>query len=183
MLRIFLPLLALGAAVQPLAAQALPDSIRVRITAPQVSPNRPLIGTLDRADEWGIALREERGGAVTNIPGSVIVLAEVSRGQISSREGAVRGMRTGALVGSVLGAGGALLYSLNRNIGLDDDSPRRRNLLEESAKGLAIGGVPGVLLGWVLGGNSSERWERVPLPELMMNRKDRAVSVSVRFTR
>lgn len=183
MLRILLPLLVLGAAVHPLAAQALPDSARVRITAPQISPNRPLIGTLARADEWGIALREERGGAITNIPGSVIVLAEVSRGRISSREGAVRGMRTGALVGSLLGAGGALLYSLNRNIGADDDSPHRRNLVEESAKGLAIGGIPGVVLGWVLGGTRSERWERVPLPLLTVKPADSAVSVSVRFAR
>ncbi len=180
---ILLPLLVLGAAVQPLAAQALPDSARVRITAPLISPGRPLIGTVDRADESGIVLREEGGGAVTDIPASVIVRAEVSRGAISSREGAVRGMRTGGIAGSLLGAAGGFGWALAQNAYLTEDSPDRWNPLQASAKGLVVGGVPGLLLGWVFGATSSERWERVPLPLLSVSPEDGAVSVSVRLTR
>lgn len=181
--RILLLLLALGAAAHPLAAQALGDSTRVRITAPQVSPSGPLIGTVESAGEWGIVLREERGGTVVNIPRSVIQLAEVSRGRITSREGAVSGLRTGALVGSLLGVAGGLGLAVAQNVDAADDSPDRKNLLAEGAKGLAIGGIPGALLGWVFGGTSRERWEQVRVPQLMVGREDGAVSVSLRFTR
>lgn len=183
MLRILLPLLVLGAAVHPLAAQALPDSTRVRITAPRISPGRPLIGTVQSVDAWGVVLREERGGAVMTIPRNVIEFAEVSRGRITSREGAARGLRTGALVGSLLGIAGGLGVAVGQNVDLADDDPDRKDLLAEGAKGLAIGGIPGALLGWVIGGTSRERWEQVGVPQLMVGREDGAVSVSVRVIR
>ncbi|HWK89799.1 MAG TPA: hypothetical protein VNP72_07380, partial [Longimicrobium sp.] len=98
------------------------------------------------------------------------------------REGAASGLRTGALVGSLLGVAGGLGLAVAQNVDAADDTDRK-NLLAEGAKGLAIGGIPGALLGWVLGGTSRERWEQVGVPRLMVNREDGAVSVSLRLTR
>ncbi|HEX8272874.1 MAG TPA: hypothetical protein VF615_09580 [Longimicrobiaceae bacterium] len=117
------------------------------------------------------------------IPRNVIEFAEVSRGRITSREGAARGLRTGALVGSLLGIAGGLGVAVGQNVDLADDDPDRKDLLAEGAKGLAIGGIPGALLGWVIGGTSRERWEQVGVPQLMVGREDGAVSVSVRVIR
>ena len=183
MRQIVFALLVLGATLHPLAAQAVTDSNRVRITAPQISPSRPLIGTIQSVDEWGIVLREEREGGVMTIPRNVIAFAEVSRGRITSREGAARGLRTGALVGSLLGVAGGLGLAVAQNVDTAEDSPARKSLLAEGAKGLAIGGIPGALLGWVFGGTSRERWEQVGLSELRVSREENAVSVSVRLIR
>lgn len=192
MRRTFFAFLVLGAAAHPVAAQALPDpaqalpdSARLRITAPRVSPTRPLIGTLQQADEWGIVLREEREGAIMNIPADMIVLAEMSRGRESASDGSLRGMGTGALVGSLLGATAAFMWAVtNNNAVHDGDGPSsdQVGVAGTSAMGVVMGGIPGALIGSVIGHAKPERWQRVRLPLFVAEREDGAVSVSVRFT-
>jgi hypothetical protein len=185
---------ASGAASQ--RAEEVRPGARVRVSAPQFfeghmlsNTMRPAVGTLVSVDSTSVTVRTEEDGTVMTTPFGAIRRFEVSRGTLSRREGSLRGMRKGALVGAGLVAVG---YTIAYFVLVVGDELQESNcsfeLLEcgEQSKAkvpylvpaLAVTTVGGALIGVALGSREREQWDGVRVRALP--RTDLQVSVSLR---
>ncbi len=141
-------------------AQTLPDSVRVRVTAPTVFPTlRPMVGTLIQVDSASLVVREQRVDRVTVIPTEVITMLEVSRGNNSPQDASLAGLRHGTLAGVFAGGLGGVMRGLNRE-------RSSSNTTKMGLRGAAIGGLVGALVGSITGAFAQEQWEVVRISDL-----------------
>jgi hypothetical protein len=162
-------LLTLTLLAAPAAAAAQQDTAppggweepgtRVRVTVPALS-RVPILGTVIEMDgAWLVMTEEARPDGRLELPLEGIRRLEVSRGERSGRDTALRGARTGALI--AFGAGllaGALLDMENQETSSTEGVDYVAALRAGAVKGL-IAAPAGAIVGVPLGSRSREIFE------------------------
>ena len=154
---------------------------RIRITELVAGTSGRRSGTVVTASADTVVLRLDNGGETAAFSLGKISALEVSRGQKGHAGagvglGFLAGLGAGALVGALVCGGERSCYS-----GSDDMSA------PYTAAAAGLGGVVGMLVGGVIGGNhKTEKWEAVPssrwhLSTLPTGPSRFALALSVRF--
>jgi len=160
MRKVFLALVLLVSIAPQGTSQTLPDSVRVRITAPTVFPSlRPMVGTLIQVDSAALVVREQRVDRVTVIPTEVITILEVSRGNNSPQDASLAGLRPGTISGVLGGGTVGVIRGWTRNAS-------GSNTAKMGLRSAAAAGLLGAMVGSILGAFSPERWEVVRVSDL-----------------
>jgi hypothetical protein len=176
---------------------AVAPGARVRLTVPTfidgVAINRGAVtsvGTIVGIDSTSITARLENGGAVQTLPFSALTHVEISRGIASRNDASRRGMIRGALIGGGLAVSTYALYTLVQVVAWEVADPEcdpevpefcpERETEAPLALEIIGGGIAGgALIGFAIGSQKREQWQRVSPRSLEPIEMPREVSLTV----
>lgn len=175
MIRHVVTALALVSISSSAAAQwetAMVPGARIRLTQPVIVDGINIgrvhpaaVGTLVSIDSTSLTAQMEEGTLLT-LPFDAINRVQISQGAMSRTQGAIDGMRRGALIaGGLVGAYHGIAYALHGGPQGSSDCPEgcRRDgpTLRELIPPIAVATVGGAALGFGMGSRQREAWRDV----------------------